>query len=177
MSSAGTDARRAGTDGIHSVLSGQRRSGEIRFVVGGGRPKADHAGLLVKRLRATVPSIDDFVPAVVFQAAFAASSALASAFDRWHLSEQKYGMHLRHYDDLTRFPGLRQMLREYPQAPFMICGCKLSRGILWRRPRQALIGFRGIADHSLFAGATLSATPAIASNFSPTSEAISSTGT
>ena len=93
------------------------------------------------------------------------------------LSEQKYGMRPRPYDDLARFPGLRQMLREYPQAPFMIRGCKTSRGILWRRPRQALIGFRGIADHSLFAGATLSATPAITSSFSPTSEAISSTGT
>ncbi len=36
MSSAGLEARRAGTDGIHSVVSGRRGSGEVRFMVGGG---------------------------------------------------------------------------------------------------------------------------------------------
>ena len=46
MPSAGLEARRAGTDGIHSVLSGRRGSGEIRFMVGGRRPKAGHVGFL-----------------------------------------------------------------------------------------------------------------------------------
>ena len=104
--SAGLEARRAGTDGIHSVLSGRRGSDEIRFMVGGGRPKADHMGFWLSDCGATVPSIDDFGPAVVFQAAFAASSALVSVFDQRLLSEQKYGMNPRPYDDLTRgFPA------------------------------------------------------------------------
>ena len=49
MSSAGLEARRAGMDGIHSVLGGRRGSGENRFMVGGGRPKAGHVGFLVVR--------------------------------------------------------------------------------------------------------------------------------
>ena len=40
-----------GMDGIHSVLGGRRGSGENRFMVGGERPKADHVGFLVNRLR------------------------------------------------------------------------------------------------------------------------------
>ena len=60
MSSAGLEARRAGTDGIHcvrlrvvnlhsarsSALSGRRGSGDIRFMVRGERPKADHVVFL-----------------------------------------------------------------------------------------------------------------------------------
>ena len=84
MSSAGLEACRAGTDGIRSVLSGRRGSDEIRFMVGGGRPKADHVGFWLSDCGAKIPSIDDFGPAVVFQAAFAASSALVSAFDQRH---------------------------------------------------------------------------------------------
>ena len=44
MSSAGLEVRRAGAEGMRSVLSGRRGSGEIRFTIGGGRPKADHVG-------------------------------------------------------------------------------------------------------------------------------------
>ena len=36
--------------GCSSAMSGQRGSGEIRFMVGGGRPKADHVGFLWKRV-------------------------------------------------------------------------------------------------------------------------------
>ena len=41
------EARRAGTDGIHGVrmllgIERSKGSGDIRFMVGGGRPKADH---------------------------------------------------------------------------------------------------------------------------------------
>ena len=39
----------AGMDGIHSVLGGRRGSGENRFMVGGGRPKADHVGFWRRR--------------------------------------------------------------------------------------------------------------------------------
>ena len=51
MSSAGLEARRAGTNGIHGVrlllgIERSKGSGEIRFMVGGGRPKADHVGFL-----------------------------------------------------------------------------------------------------------------------------------
>ncbi len=53
MSSADLKARRAGTDGIHGVrlllgIERSKGSGEIRFMVGGGRPKADHVGFLGK---------------------------------------------------------------------------------------------------------------------------------
>ena len=33
--------------GCSSALSGRKESGEVRFMVGGGRPKADHVGFLV----------------------------------------------------------------------------------------------------------------------------------
>ena len=46
MSSAGLEVRRVGTDGMHSALSGRRGSGEIRFIVGGKRQKANHVGFL-----------------------------------------------------------------------------------------------------------------------------------
>ena len=41
MSSTGIEARRAEADGIHSALSGRRGSSEIRFMIRGGRSKAD----------------------------------------------------------------------------------------------------------------------------------------
>ena len=61
LSSADLEARRAGTVSIHgvrlrvvnlhsarsSVMSGRRGSSDIRFMAGGGRPKADHVGFLL----------------------------------------------------------------------------------------------------------------------------------
>ena len=99
LSSAGLEARRAGRDGINgvrlrvvnlhsarsSVLSGRRGGDDIRFMAGaagGQRPIVWVSWL--SDCDAPIPPIDDFGPAVVFQAAFVTSRALFSALDQQH---------------------------------------------------------------------------------------------